>query len=218
MPPAPSRSSRITEGAALPPRRLRTPASGSANLTSAMRHILRTLTLILLAVPLAGAGSPPAGGEFTATATVETRQGTRSMGFTVVASRPMSREEVQPLKRVLAEGGQQALLNSIRGSQRGRLKLGGMEYPIDLVVAEAVKDGERYIVVTARSLRYEEVTEGSSSLDHPFTVFVFDVPGFGSGTGRIYTQAALSVDADDRVQVDQYDGKPGALKDVRRVR
>jgi hypothetical protein len=183
-----------------------------------MRHILRVLALVLFAAPLCGAANPPTTGEFTATATVDTKQGTRSMSFTVVVERPMSREEAQPLKRVLAEGGQQALANAIRGSRRGRVKLGGMESPIDLVIAEPGKDGERYVVVTARPLRYEETAEGSASLGHPFTVFVFEVPGFGSGTGSIFTRAALSVDADGRVQVDQYDGKPGTLKDVRRVR
>jgi hypothetical protein len=187
-----------------------------------MRSTPRTpallIALLALAVPACGAENAAAGGEFTATATVNTKQGTRSMSFTVVANRPMTREEAEPLKRVLADGGQQALVNAIRGSNRGRMKLGGMEYPIDLVVAEATRDGERYVVVTTRMLQHEEVMEGSKSLDHPFTVFVFEVPGFGSGTGRVYTRAALSIDADGRVQVDQYDGSPGALKDVRRVR
>jgi hypothetical protein len=183
-----------------------------------MRALAVALFAALLAVPIRAAEKPPAGGEFTATATVETKQGTRGMSFTVVAERPMSREEAQPLKRVLADGGQQALANAIRGARRGRVKLGGMESPLDLVVAEPGKDGERYVVVTARPLRYEETAEGSASLDHPFTVFVFEVPGFGSGTGSIYTRAALSIGEDGRVQVDQYDGKPGALKDVRRVR
>jgi hypothetical protein len=182
------------------------------------RSLGALIALVGFAAPSPGGQNPPAGGEFTATATMNTKQGTRSMSFTVVASRPMSREEAEPLKKVLAEGGQQALANAIRGSNRGRLKLGGMEYPIDLVVGQAVGDGERYVVVTTRTLQHEEVMEGSASLGHPFTVFVFDVPGFGSGTGHIYTRAALAVEADGRVRVDQYDGSPGSLKDVRRAR
>jgi hypothetical protein len=182
------------------------------------RRLTLLIAFVAAAALLRGEEKPPAGGEFTATATMNTKQGTRSLGFTVVASRPLSREEAEPLKKVLAEGGQQALANAIRGANRGRIKLGGMEYPVDLVVGEAARDGERYFVVTTRTLQYEEVAEGSPSLDHPFTVFVFDVPGFGSGSGHIYPRAALAVEADGRVRVDQYDGSPGSLKDVRRVR
>ncbi len=182
-----------------------------------MRKIPATLLLVLAALP-AAANDTPRGGEFSATASVNTKQGTRSMSFNVVVSNPMSREEAQPLKKVLEEGGQQALLNAIRGAQRGRIRLGGFEYPIDLVVAEKVQDGERYSVVTARSLKYEEVQEGRASLNHPFTVIVFDVPEFGKGDGRIYTQAALSVDGEGHVKAEQYEGQPGTLKDVKRLK
>ncbi len=183
-----------------------------------MLTTIRTLAMVLLAAPLAAAEPPPKGGEFGATATVNTKQGTRSMSFDVVVTSPMSVEQARPLKRVLGEGGQQALLNSIRGAGRGRIRLGGFEYPIDLVVAEKVKDSDRYVVVTARALKYEEVNEGRGSLEHPFTVIVFDVPDIGKGEGFIYTQAALSVDVEGHVQADQYEGQPGTLKDVRRIK
>src|SRR4029077_10398102 len=123
-----------------------------------------------------------------------------------------------PLKKILAEGGQNALMNTIRGSGHGRLRLGGLEYPIDLVIAEKTKDGEKYVVVTARPLKFEEVQEGRPSLDHPFTVMVFDVPGFGKGTGKIFTKAALYVDDAGHVQAEQYEHDPGILKDVKRLK
>ena len=122
------------------------------------------------------------------------------------------------LKQILDTGGQQALVNAIRGGPGGQFRLGAIQYPIDLAVAEPVSDGARYVVVTTRSLRVEEVNEGRASLDHPFTVIVFDVPEFGAGQGRVFTQAALWVDADGNVQAEQYDGDPGTLKDVRRVK
>jgi hypothetical protein len=182
-----------------------------------MRLAFRVLALLLLAAS-AAADDMPKGGEFTATATVTSKQGTRSMGFDVVVTNPLSVEQAQPLKRVLEEGGQQALLNAIRGSGRGRIRLGAVEYPIDLVVAEKTRDGERYSVITARTLKYEEVQEGRPSLNHPFTVIVFDVPGFGKGEGRIYTKATLSVDAEGHVKAEQYESQPGTLKDVKRLK
>ncbi|HTR03429.1 MAG TPA: hypothetical protein VMN82_09570 [Thermoanaerobaculia bacterium] len=156
--------------------------------------------------------------EFSANAKVETSQGTRSLSFNLIVTNPMTMEDAQPLKRVLAEGGQQALLNAIRGSGRGRIKLGGFEYPVDLVVIEKSGDASRYYVVTGRTLKYEEVNEGRDSLNHPFSVFVLNVPAWGTGDGRIYTQAALSIDEEGHVRADQYDGRPGTLKDIKRLR
>ncbi len=183
-----------------------------------VKEVFRALTLAVLATPLAAAQEVPPGGDFTATATMTTKQGTRSLAFTVSVSRPRSVADAIPLKQILETGGQQALLNAIRGGPGGQFRLGAIQYPIDLVVAEAISDGSRYVVVTARSLRVEEVNEGRESLDHPFTVIAFDVPEFGTGQGRICPQAALWVDSDGHVQVEQYDGEPGTLKDVRRVK
>ena len=140
------------------------------------------------------------------------------MGFNLAVSNPMTMEEAQSLKEVLARGGQQALLNAIRGAGRGKIKLGGFEYPVDLVVVEPADDGLRYYVVTGRTLKYEEVNEGRESMNHPFSVFVLNVPGMGTGDGRIYTQAALSIDEEGHVRADQYEGRPGTLRDVKRVR
>ncbi|HKD19592.1 MAG TPA: hypothetical protein VKG23_17190 [Thermoanaerobaculia bacterium] len=187
-----------------------------------MRRAAFHLAFVFLAVAVAAAGvaAGPARvtGEFSATASVDTNQGTRSMGFNLVVSNPITMEQAQPLKDVLAHGGQQALLNAIRGSARGKIRLGGFEYPVDLVVVEPSGDVTRYYVVTARSLKYEEVNEGRPSLDHPFSVFVVNVPGMGTGDGRIYTQAALSIDEEGHVRADQYDGRPGTLRDVKRLK
>jgi hypothetical protein len=149
-------------------------------------------------------------------AQVDTPTGMRSMGLQGAIQRPITVEEAEPLKKTLADGGQQALLNAIKGANRGYFRLGSLEYPIDLVVAKPTKDGFKYVIVTARALKYEEVQEGSASLEHPFTVAIFDVPDFGSGSGELYTKAALSVEADGWVNVVQYGGRPGTVKDVKR--
>ena len=181
-----------------------------------MKTMLSAVGLALVVSAALAAGSGPA--EFSAMAKVETKAGARSMGFDLVVTNPMTMEEAEPLKEVLAKGGQQALLNFIRGSGRGQIRLGGRVYPADLVVIEPQGNGVRYYVVTERPLRFEETAEGRPSLDHPFTVFVVNVPGMGSGDGRIYPQAALSVDDEGHVRADQYDGKPGTLRDVKRLK
>ncbi len=180
-----------------------------------------SLYAILFAVSAAALASGPApkGGQFSATATVETKTGTRSMPFNLVVTSPMTMEEAQPLKEVLAKGGQHALLNAIRGAGRGKIQLGGFEYPVDLVVAEPGDGGGlRYYVVTSRAMSYDEVNEGTSSTTHPFSVFVVNVPSFGTGDGRIYPRAALSIDEEGHVRAEQYEGRAGTIKDVKRLK
>ena len=180
--------------------------------------VLAFASVVAVAALAPAAGPARATGEFSATASVTTKQGTRSMGFNLVVSNPMTMEQAEPLKEVLARGGQQALLNAIKGAGRGKIRLGGFEYPVDLVVVEPAGDATRYFVVTSRPLKYEEVNLGLESLDHPFSVFVVNVPSMGTGDGRIYTKAALSIDEQGHVRADQYDGEPGTLRDVKRLK
>lgn len=173
------------------------------------------MTLGLLAVSaVLRAADPPK--EFTATAEMTTSQGTRQMPLTLVVSRPLSPEQAMPLREVLEKGGQQALQAAIRDGNRGRFSLGALEYPIDLVVAQPLEDGVRYVAITTRQLKYDEVEQGSPSLDYPFAVVAFEVPEFGVGSGELYPQAALSISAEGRVQVEQYGGAPGKLREVRK--
>jgi hypothetical protein len=180
--------------------------------------LLRVLAIAVVGFLIsAGAafGEGPAG-EFTATAEIETGSGTRSLEMKIVVSSLMTREEAKPFKRLLKDRGQWGLATAIRGGSRGTFRLGALDYPIDLVVAEKILDGYRYFVVTTRPLEFEEVRQGKGSLDNPFTVAVFDVPGSGSGQGQLFTRAALSIDADGHVRAEQYKKRTGTLKDVTR--
>jgi hypothetical protein len=182
-----------------------------------MKKIACALALCLLALPASAQEDVPPGGAFTATATMTTSQGTRSMAVTIVVTNPVSPAQAAPLKKVLDEGGQQALLAAIRGGGRGQIRFGALETPIDLVIAEKTRDGFRYVAVMARALRYEETNLGSPSVDYPFAIAIFEVNDFSTGDGQIFPQAALGVDADGRVQAAQYNGDPGTLDDVKSV-
>jgi hypothetical protein len=155
-------------------------------------------------------------GHFTAMAVVDTRQGTRSLGFDIVITRPLSMEQAQPWKTALQDGGQQALLALLRQNASGTFQLGGLQYPINLIVAEPVSGGCAFVVVTARNFGYEETNQGQASLDFPFAAAAFMAPEFGTGDGTIYPKAALSVGDDGRVKVQPFEGRTGRLKDVKR--
>jgi len=180
---------------------------------------IAAMMLFSASAALPAADRPPITGEWSATASITTSQGSRSMPVVIVVTNPLSTEQAMPLKAVLEHGGQQALLNAIRGGGRGSLKMGGMEYPLDLVVAQATDDGYRYVIVTARQIKYEETVDPNhaGSLDYPFGILVFDSPGIHMSTGMVFTRGALSISEDGRPQASQYDGQPGTLKDVKRV-
>jgi hypothetical protein len=187
-------------------------------MVSIMKTGLAAVAALLFAGAITAQQEKKATGEYSATASIGTPSGTRSMAFDVVVSSPRSLAEILPLKKVLEDGGQQALVNAIRGSGQGQVKLGALVYPIDLVMADKIEDGWRYLVVTTRPIKYTESEEdGGASLNYPFVVFAWDWTDFGSSDGTIYTKAALSIDPDGHVQVTQYDGDPGTLRDIRRI-
>jgi hypothetical protein len=164
------------------------------------------------------AAASPQGGEFSATASVNTPNGTRSLAFNLVVTNPMTMDQAQPYREILARGGQQMLLKLIRGEARGKVRLGAMEFPVELVVAEPDGDDVRYYVVTTRQLQYEENLYNEDSLDYPFSLLVVTVPEIGTGDGTIFTKAALYVDEEGHVRAEQYQGDPGSLKDVKRLK
>src|SRR5512134_3450761 len=124
-----------------------------------MKTTLAIAALFVLALPTLGRQEKKAAGEYAATASIGTPSGTRSMAFDVVVASPRSLAEILPLKKVLEDGGQQALVNAIRGSGQGQVKLGALVYPIDLVMAEKIENGWRYLVVTTRPIKYTETEE-----------------------------------------------------------
>ena len=169
---------------------------------------------VLTLAGIAAAAGPA--GEFTAVARVETADGTRSMPCTIAVTRPIPYAEVAPLRNVLEQGGQQAVLAAIRGESRGTLSLGGIEYPLNLVIYEPKGRGFRYVVVASRPIRYEESERQDSSLDYPFTVIVFEEPEVGLGEGQLCPRAALEIDGEGHVRAVAYKERMGVLKDIRR--
>jgi len=181
-------------------------------------YLRRTIVIawcaaIAAAVPGPVSADEP-GRQFTATAVVTNSMGTRSMPMTLVANRFTSVEQAKHLAEVLEQGGQGALQAAITGRSDGQLVLGALQMPVALVVVEERDRGYRYLFLTPRAIKVEETTLGEASLDYPFGVAVFEVDDFGDGDGRLHVEAALSIDADGHIEVDDYDGEDGRLEDV----
>jgi hypothetical protein len=182
-----------------------------------MKNIIASigfLCAVVLHVSTAVAEEPDR--RFTATAVVTDSMGTRSMPMTLVANRFTSVEQARHLAEVLEQGGQGALLSALSGRSDGQLMLGALQMPVALVVVEAQGSGHRYLFLTPRTIKVAETTLDEESLDYPFGIAVFEVDDFGDGVGdgRLHVAAALSIDSDGHIEVDDYDGADGSLEDV----
>jgi hypothetical protein len=177
---------------------------------------LSVLVVIVATLPPVFADEP--GREFSATAVVNGSQGTRRMPVTFIANRFTSVEQAKQLAEVLEQGGQGALLSALSGRRDGTLRLGALEMPIALVVAEEQGKGYRYLFLTARRIHIEETTFGEESLDYPFGIAEFVTDTFGRGEGSLHVAAGLSIDADGHVEIEDYDGVDGSIEDLQKVR
>jgi len=185
---------------------------------------LKTTALIIalaagLTTPFSATAAEPIGKEFTGTAVVDTPQGTRSMPLTLVVNRYSAVAEVQELGKLLASGGQSSVLGAIRYRNDGQLRLGAEVRPISLVAAEETSDGYRILFLTARRIQVHEKQLGEDSLDYPFGIAVIEIEDFnGRGEGSLHVAAALSIDDYGHIEIDDYDGRDGHFKDLRRVK
>jgi hypothetical protein len=174
------------------------------------------LALLIVVPTVASAGEP--GREFTATAVVDTPQGTRRMPVTLVIDRYTGLEQAQALKPVLEQGGQGALVAALQARRDGRLVLGALELPIALAIAVPTDDGFWHVLFTPRQIRVGETERGSESLDYPFGVAAFELGDFGTGNGDLHVAAALAIDDEGYVTVADYENMPGQLLEIKKVR
>ena len=175
--------------------------------------IVPVLAVLLVSAALARAGEPPR--VFTGTAVVNAPHGTRRMGLTLVANRLTTLEQARYLKKVLADGGQGALLAALRGRNDGRLRLGGLTFNVALVVVEPAGKGYTYFFLTPRAIRVDESTFGAESMDYPFGIARIEVDGFGHAEGELHVAAALHMDADGHLLIEDHDGIDGHFEDLR---
>ncbi len=155
---------------------------------------------------------PPSPRKFTAQAEFsEPGAGTRTIQVGIIINHLTHQQEAENLKKALEQGGQRALQSMIRGRTGGRLTLGAVDYPLNIITAKPSGDGYRYAVVTVRPIRIHERDTEQESLEYPFAVLVFEVDGDGRGAGELYQTAALRVDGSGYVEVENYGGRAGRL-------
>ena len=193
-------------------------------LTQEWKWVLKYLSRVFVAAAIAIIAPSPflaayePGREFTAEAVVSNPDGRDRMLVSFTINRYSSVEELQNLAGVLENGGQFGLLSVLKGRRDGRLQMGVINSPIALVVVEEQGRDYRYLFVTPRRIGVDEEMLGKESLDYPFGIAVFEVDRFGRGEGRLHVAAALRIDADGHVEVDDYDGVDGSIERIKQIR
>jgi hypothetical protein len=183
-----------------------------------MVRIYRTVAVAFaLSLALPAVASEP-GREFTAEGVGNFKGGGNRINVTFVADRFTSVEEAQQLAGLLKQGGQGSLVSALRGRSDGRIRFGALERWVALVVAEPEGRGWRYIFLTPRRFEFHEREFGEESLNYPFGIAIFEVDSFGRGEGTLHVAAALRIDPDGRIEIEDYDGEDGRLEKIKQLR
>jgi hypothetical protein len=186
-----------------------------------MESPVKLLRITIIAALFSVAGPLSAterGREFSAEGVGNFKGGGNRINVTLIADRFTSVEEAQQLAGILEKGGQGSLAAALRGRSDGRIRFGALERWVALVVAEPEGRGYRYLFLTPRRFEIHEREFGEESLNYPFGIAEFVVDGFGRGEGSLHVAAALRIDADGHIEVEDYDGEDGRLERIRQVR
>ncbi len=127
--------------------------------------------------------------------------------------------EVLELIDVLKEGGTDQLRRTMEKMQNGKVTPRG-RIGADVAVARVHKteEGERFIVVTARTIPGFELYVSGRSRDYPFGWFEFEIDeeGKGIGMGALIVAAKLQFNKEGQFEIVSYGIQPYQLVNIKR--
>ena len=128
-------------------------------------------------------------------------------------------EKVLELIDVLKEGGTDQLRRTMEKMQNGKVTPRG-RIGADVAVARVHKteEGERFIVVTARTIPGFELYVSGRSRDYPFGWFEFEIDedGKGIGLGALIVAAKLQFNKEGQFEIVSYGIQPYQLTNIKR--
>ena len=127
--------------------------------------------------------------------------------------------EVLELIDVLKEGGTDQLRRTMEKMHNGKVTPRG-RIGADVAVARVHKteEGERFIVVTARTIPGFELYVSGRSRDYPFGWFEFEIDedGKGIGLGALVVAAKLQFNKEGQLEIVSYGIQPFQLTNIKR--
>ena len=128
-------------------------------------------------------------------------------------------EKVLELIDVLKEGGTDQLRRTMEKMHNGKVTPRG-RIGADVAVARVHKteEGERFIVVTARTIPGFELYVSGRSRDYPFGWFEFEIDeeGKGIGMGALIVAAKLQFNKEGQFEIVSYGIQPYQLVNIKR--
>ncbi len=128
-------------------------------------------------------------------------------------------EKVLELIEILKEGGTDQLRRTMEKMQNGKVTPRG-RIGADVAVARVHKteEGERFIVVTARTIPGFELYVSGRSTDYPFGWFEFEIDedGKGVGLGALIVAAKLQFNKEGQFEIVSYGIQPYQLVNIKR--
>lgn len=142
--------------------------------------------------------------------------------FSLRIDEQTSDADAQRFLGLLQTGGQDDLLNAIKGEEVGTFSVGGRLARTVNVVREKEMDGKRHIyIVFERWMQFGEIRGGYRSRDYPFTFIELMIdPATGKGEGTFIAAAQIRWKKDKltggyRVEVEDFATFPSRLLNVR---
>jgi len=139
--------------------------------------------------------------------------------ITVHADRYTPDAEVKRLAGILAEKGQDALIQAMWDEESaGYVKIGNaLGYQVAVIRSIPTEDGGRIIrVVTDRPIQFVEVMRSLRSRDYPFGLIELKLGPDDRGEGVMIAAAKMEFDANGRLNITSYGTKPFRILKVHR--
>jgi len=145
------------------------------------------------------------------------RLGGVSRPFTLTIDRQTPDADVSQAVAILAEGGQDALLDNVRDKRLGRFSVGGqVGRELNFVTETTLPNGDRKImIIFERWMDLYELRAGARSTDYPFGYVELILDRDGRGTGTFIPAARIRF-KDNQVEVENFGIYPARLYGVRR--
>ncbi len=141
--------------------------------------------------------------------------GTRQTGVTLRIDHLTPRDEAWRLVDLAGTSGQDALRVALLGRSDGLVRLGVLDFPLNLAVARRGGRGWEIMLVSSRALRVSEVNEGADTTRVPFGVVAFAIDELGNGEGLVYPAASIRIDAQGSLVIENYAEEPGRLREAK---
>lgn len=141
----------------------------------------------------------------------------KSTRLNMTVDRWASEEELAGFKKVLTEGGPDALYKVLRSSAMGQVKTTeSYVYAIYLAISVPTEKGRTVRLVTERPVFTKEVVRDQDTLEYIYSYIELNLDKNGKGTGKMLGTAKIFIDKNGKVDVDTH-GQPETLANARKI-